>query len=166
MLKRPMTIGLLALASLPAQAEIFKCTDAAGHVMYSNVASKGCTKMNLEPISTIPAASKAAQRKTPSPAGFPRVEENTQKARDNDRRKILEQEQSAEQKNLDEAKKFVEAEVALPQERMQGAGSTRRRCRNARSRSATRSSCTNAISKRSAGIAEPALRRRYRGTHA
>ena len=64
MLKRLMTIGLLALASLPAQAEIFKCTDAAGHVMYSNVASKGCTKMNLEPISTIPAGSKAAP-KTP-----------------------------------------------------------------------------------------------------
>jgi RNA polymerase primary sigma factor len=62
MLKRLMTIGLLALASLPAQAEIFKCTDAAGHVMYSNVASKGCTKMNLEPISTIPAASKAAPK--------------------------------------------------------------------------------------------------------
>jgi multidrug resistance efflux pump len=122
MLKRLKMIGLLALASLPAQAEIFKCTDAAGHVMYSNVASKGCTKMNLEPISTIPAASKAAP-KTPSPAGFPRVEENTQKARDNDRRKILEQEQSAEQKNLEEAKKkLAEAEVALPQERMQGGG--------------------------------------------
>ena len=45
--------------------------------------------------SETPAASKAAP-KTPSPAGFPRVEENTQKARDNDRRKILEQEQSAD----------------------------------------------------------------------
>ena len=72
MLKRPTMIGLLALASLPAQAEIFKCTDAAGHVTYSNVASKGCAKMNLEPISTVPAAKPAPR--TPTPAGFPRVE--------------------------------------------------------------------------------------------
>jgi hypothetical protein len=121
MLKRPITVGLLALASLPAQADIFKCTDAAGHVTYSNVASKGCAKMNLDPVSTIPAAKPAP--KTPTPAGFPRVEENAQKARDNDRRKILEQELAAEEKNLDEAKKkLAEGEIALPQERMQGGG--------------------------------------------
>jgi len=121
MLKRPTMIGLLALASLPAQAEIFKCTDAAGHVTYSNVASKGCAKMNLEPISTVPAAKPAPR--TPTPAGFPRVEENTQKARDNDRRKILEQEQAAEQKNLEDAKKrLAEADVAQPQERTAGGG--------------------------------------------
>lgn len=119
MLKRPMTIGLLALASLPVQAEIFKCTDAAGHVTYSNVSTKGCTKMNLEPISTIPTSKPAAR--TPTPAGFPRVEDNTQKARDNDRRKILEQEMATEQKNLEEAKKkLVDGEIARPEERMQG----------------------------------------------
>jgi len=123
MLKRLKMIALLALASLPAQAEIFKCTDAAGHVMYSNVASKGCTKMNLEPISTIPAASKAAP-KTPSPAGFPRVEENTQKARDNDRRAILEKELANEQKNLEAAKRELSEQENLvaPDERIAGGG--------------------------------------------
>lgn len=121
MLKRPIIVGLLAVASLPAQADIFKCTDAAGHVTYSNVASKGCAKMNLDPVSTIPATKPAP--KAPTPAGFPRVEENTQKARDNDRRKILEQELAAEEKNLEEAKrKLAEGEIAQPQERMQGGG--------------------------------------------
>lgn len=113
------TLGLLALASLPAQAEIYKCTDAAGHVTYSNVATKGCAKMNLEPISTIPAAKPAA--KTPTPAGFPRVEENTQKARDSDRRKILEQEQATEQASLEAArKKLAEAEEPRPEDRNVG----------------------------------------------
>ena len=121
MLTRSMTIGLLALASLPAQADIFKCTDAAGHVTYSNVASKGCSKMNLDPISTVPSAKPAAR--TPTPAGFPRVEDNAQKARDSDRKKILEQELAAEEKGLEDAKKkLAEGEIALPQERMQGGG--------------------------------------------
>jgi hypothetical protein len=121
MLKRPMTIGLLALAALPVQAEIFKCTDPTGHVTYSNVGSKGCAKMNLDPISTVPAA-KPAMR-APTPAGFPRVEDSTQRARDGDRRKILEQEQAAEQKALDEAKKRVaEAEEPQPTDRISGGG--------------------------------------------
>ncbi|MFC5299883.1 DUF4124 domain-containing protein [Azospira restricta] len=113
------TIGLLALASLPAYAEIYKCTDASGHVTYSNVATKGCAKMNLDPISTIPAAKPAA--KAPTPAGFPRVDEGAQKARDSDRRKILDQELAAEQKNLDDAKKrLAEAEEPRPEDRNVG----------------------------------------------
>lgn len=118
-MRKGLTIGLLALAALPAQAEIFKCTDASGHVTYSNVASKGCARLNLDPISTVP-ATKAAT-KTPTPSTFPRVEESTQKSRDTDRRKILEQERATEQKSLDEArKKLAEAEQPLPQERNPG----------------------------------------------
>lgn len=118
-MRRSLTIGLLALVAVPAYADIYKCTDAAGHVTYSNVATKGCAKMNLEPISTIPPARPAA--KAPTPAGFPRVEENVQKARDNDRRKILEQEQAAEQKNLEEAKKrLTDAEIPQPEDRNAG----------------------------------------------
>lgn len=115
---RFLTVCLLSLAPLPAAAEIFKCTGADGHITYSNVQTKGCTRLNLEPISTVPAVKVPPK---PSPAGFPRVEENTQKARDSDRRKILEQEQEAEQKALDDAKKkLAEAEVARPEERVVG----------------------------------------------
>jgi len=116
-----LTFGLLALAALPAYADIYKCVDAAGHVTYSNVLIKGCTKLNLEPISTVPAARPAA--KSPTPAGFPRVDDSVQKARDNDRRRILEQERSTEEKNLADAiKRLEEAEVPQPSDRNAGGG--------------------------------------------
>ena len=62
--------------------------------------------------------------KQPTPADFPRVNENQQRARDNDRRAILEQELASEEKNLDSAKKQLaeqEAQV-LPDERIAGGG--------------------------------------------
>ncbi|MBK8523356.1 MAG: DUF4124 domain-containing protein [Betaproteobacteria bacterium] len=118
-MRKCLAIGFLAWAAVPAYAEIYKCTDRDGHVTYSNVASKGCGKLNLDPISSVPGTKPAAR--TPTPATFPRVEDGTQKARDNDRKKILEQELTAEQKSLDDArKKLEEGEIALPQERMQG----------------------------------------------
>lgn len=118
-MRKGLVIGLLALVALPAQADIFKCLDAAGHVTYSNVASKGCARLNLDPISTVPAGKAAAR--TPTPSTFPRVEESTQKSRDTDRHKILEQERATEQKSLDEARKrLAEAEQPLPQERNAG----------------------------------------------
>lgn len=113
------SIALLALAALPAQADIYKCADADGHVTYSNVATKSCRKLNLDPVNATPAA-KAAPR-TPTPATFPRVDDNTQKSRDTDRRRILESELAAEQKNLEQAKKDLAEQEALvlPSERMQ-----------------------------------------------
>lgn len=114
------SIALLALAALPAQADIYKCADADGHVTYSNVATKNCRKLNLDPVNATP-ATKAAP-KTPTPATFPRVDDNTQKSRDTDRRRILESELAAEQKNLEQAKKDLAEQEALvlPSERMQG----------------------------------------------
>jgi hypothetical protein len=113
-------IALLALAVMPVYADIYKCTEADGHVTYSNVATKNCKKLNLDPVNTSPPP--RADTKTPSPAAFPKVNDNTQKARDTDRRRILESELAAEQKNLEQAKKdLAEQEaVVLPGERMQG----------------------------------------------
>ncbi|MCP5268511.1 MAG: DUF4124 domain-containing protein [Zoogloeaceae bacterium] len=120
-MRKALIMSLLVLPALPVQAEIFKCTDNAGHVTYSNVSSKGCTRLNLEPISSGSGGKPAAKAATPS--SFPRVAEDTQRARDNDRRKILEQELATEQKSLDEAKKrLAEGEIAQPNERMQGGG--------------------------------------------
>lgn len=48
----------------------------------------------------------------PSPAGFPRVQEDTQKARDGDRRHILEQELAGEQRNLEQARKDLSEQQA------------------------------------------------------
>lgn len=99
-----LTAGL-GLVALTARAEIYKCTDGAGHITYSNVVSRGCQKLNLEPESVVPSAAKASR--APSPASFPRVPESAQKARDNDRHKILEQELAAEQKSLGDARKAL-----------------------------------------------------------
>ena len=110
-------LGLLAPV-VPAYADIYKCVDDGGHVTYSNVDKKGCKKMNLEPLSTIPGGSapKAASPRpggaTASPSAFPRVSDETQKKRDTDRRTILEQELASEEKNLEQAKKeLVEQEA-------------------------------------------------------
>lgn len=114
------SIALLALAAMPAQADIYKCTDADEHVTYSNVATKNCKKLNLDPVNTAPPVGKAAPR-TPTPATFPKVDDNTQKSRDTDRRRILESELAAEQKNLEQAKKDLAEQEAtvLPGERTQ-----------------------------------------------
>jgi len=118
-MRRSLTIALFALAAQPAWADIYKCTDAKGHVTYSNVATKGCSRLNLDPVSTIPVAKPAPRAATPS--DFPKVEAGEQKARDNDRRRILEQELATEQASLEAARKrLVEAEVPQPGDRNVG----------------------------------------------
>ena len=115
------------LAALPVQADVmYQCVDDRGHKSFSNIKSsaKGakCTAMDLGTPVTVPAPKAAA--KTPTPATFPKVDDNTQKARDTDRRRILDSELATEQRNLEEAKKaLVEQEaIILPSERQQYKG--------------------------------------------
>ena len=88
-------------------ADIYKCVSADGQVTYSNIQDKNCKRLSLDPMPpTAPSSATARPAAiTPTPATFPKVEENAQKARDNDRRRILESELEAEQKNLAQAKK-------------------------------------------------------------
>ena len=107
---------LLSLgACLTAHAEIFKHVDADGHVTYSNVPMKGATRLNLEPSTS--GNGKAGQRasSTATPAGFPRVDQSTQKGRDDKRKAILEQELEAERKALDDAKKNLAEDESNPE---------------------------------------------------
>lgn len=90
------------LLSQAASADIYKLVDENGRVTYSNVPIKGAKKLNLEPISTIAAPKPKA---VSTPQNFPRVDNETQKKRDDTRRTILEQELGAEQKLLEEARK-------------------------------------------------------------
>ena len=115
------------LAALPVHADVmYQCVDDSGHKSFSNIKSsaKGakCTAMDLGSPSTVPAtpAAKAAA-KTPTPSDFPKVDDNTQKSRDTDRRRILDSELAAEQKNLAQARKDLAEQEAtvLPNERMQ-----------------------------------------------
>lgn len=103
---------VLTILAAPAAAEIYKCVDAAGHVTYSNVVQKGCTKLELEPLSTIPGQRKSTAA-TASPSSFPKVEAETQKKRDGERRKILEDELATEQRSLDGARKDLAEQEAV-----------------------------------------------------
>ena len=122
---RPQTlccsIALLSLVtgSVHAQA-IYKCTGADGRVTYSNVSTKDCKKLTLDPVNVAPAPASAA--KTPTPASFPKVDDQTQKSRDGDRRRILESELASEQKKAEQERKTLTEKqaIVLPSERMQG----------------------------------------------
>lgn len=114
--------GLSLLAGPTVWADVFKCVDEEGHVTYTNAkpsAKSKCTALSRDQrVSTVPGRSANA----PSPANFPKVDGDTQKARDNDRRKILDQELATEQKSLEQAKKELaeQEDTVLPQERNVG----------------------------------------------
>ena len=97
-------LGLLVLTPALAHADMWKCVDTDGTVRYTNVKgdAKCCKGLTLEPINTAPPPPRAAQQK---PANFPSVDNDTQRQRDAGRRKILEQELSQEQQQLETAKK-------------------------------------------------------------
>lgn len=110
----------LAATAAAAQADVmYQCIDEQGHKTFSNVklVDKGvkCTAMDLGPATTIPAPRPAASpaARPGSPAGFPRVGESAQKERDNDRRRILENELEAERRNLDQARKDLAEQEAI-----------------------------------------------------
>jgi len=125
MMKRFLLLALVA-AGFPAQANtLYKCTGPDGRVTYTNQK----TQQNCEiiaqdkPVSTF-AAPPTQRPRQATPADFPRVNGDQQKARDNDRRAILERELANEQKNLEAAKKELteQENTVLPEERVQGGG--------------------------------------------
>ncbi|MEO8158919.1 MAG: DUF4124 domain-containing protein [Betaproteobacteria bacterium] len=114
---------LLALALLQsvAWAETCKYQDSEGRVIYSNTPHnppKGAKKIKCfeEPVSRQAPADTNTQSKStnaetrPKP---PRVSEDTQKTRDNERRRILEQEVADEITQLSRAKEELAAQEAV-----------------------------------------------------
>lgn len=100
---------LLAAFAVPAAAQtIYRCTDANGGMLISNTrVDKSCKAVVSSPDSTLPApkAKPGGAAATPTPGSFPRIPEDTQKARDTDRKRILEQELATEQRSLDQAQR-------------------------------------------------------------
>ncbi|MDR2614492.1 MAG: DUF4124 domain-containing protein [Candidatus Accumulibacter sp.] len=105
---RAAVVLLLAAVSLARAEAMYQCVDESGHKTFSNVKpsdkSIKCTTLDFEPITSVPAPPKPSAGAA-SPAKFPRVGESAQKARDQDRRHILENELRAERQNLEQAKK-------------------------------------------------------------
>jgi Domain of unknown function (DUF4124) len=86
-----------------AVADICKYVDAEGNMHYTNVApEKGWKKLSCG-VGEEPRGEKSA-RASPTPSGFPKVDADTQRARDGLRRKVLSDELETEEKLLTEAR--------------------------------------------------------------
>lgn len=102
-----LTCGSLAL---PAHAEVWKCIDADGHVTYTNNKgnTKGCQPLTVElPVSTVPAVRPPPRAPATTPQTFPRVDSDTQKSRDDSRKRILEDELAKEEQALQQARQAL-----------------------------------------------------------
>jgi len=112
-MKKHLFLLLITLtASTTALAEIYKHVDADGRVTYSNIKSKGATRLEIDPdannISNDRAKAKSsstANKRTATPDSFPRVDKDMQNQRDGKRRSILQSELDAEKAALEDAKK-------------------------------------------------------------
>ena len=102
-------LALLIVCPGLVQAEIYKAVDENGHVTYSSTPIKGGKKLNLEPLPTMDAPPPA------SPSGFPRVDGETQRNRDDTRYMILQNELSEEERMLEEARKNLQEGEANPE---------------------------------------------------
>ena len=103
--------GMLTTAALAQSSDIFVCVDEHGQKVFQNTGnSKNCKRMDVQPILTVPASRvpqsrngvqpAVEQRSSVSPASFPRVDGETQRTRDSDRRRILEDELRGEEERL------------------------------------------------------------------
>jgi hypothetical protein len=110
---------MLGWAIRPAAAEIWECIDDSGNKRFTNIKaeSKGCKLLSVSAPNTVgnkPSSPKGeAARQSPAPKDFPRVDTNTQRQRDNDRLRILEQEFANEQRLLDQARKELSAQESV-----------------------------------------------------
>jgi hypothetical protein len=107
----------LGLASGASHAEIYECVDPSGNKVFTNIKAeaKGCKALNILPPNTVPAPKSSGKgaAASPTPPNFPKVNAQQQQQRDNDRRRILEQELANEQKLLDQAKKELAEQEAV-----------------------------------------------------
>jgi hypothetical protein len=105
-------LALIALSGAAQAQQIYLCVDASGHKELTDT-RKGanCKPLDL-PNPSIPAPAREGSRLRPPPAApaaapgsFPRVDSAEQKARDADRRAILNDELNTETKKLAELRK-------------------------------------------------------------
>jgi hypothetical protein len=128
-MKLPYLFLMCALCQAEqAQAEIYKRVDAEGRVTYSSTPLKGATRLYLAPLAervspeqiAAPAVNSSVSqpmraRRNEEVANFPRVDSLTQRGRDNTRRRILEDELSAEQKALADMQKKISDSLNNPE---------------------------------------------------
>lgn len=116
------SLALLAAWVAPTAAAnvLYKCTNASGVVLYTNQksADRKCEVLSrtpaVPPAPTSAAAPGRPKATQPSPADFPKVSSNEQKARDGDRRAILDRELANETTHLEKARRELAAAASQP----------------------------------------------------
>ena len=116
-LLRLLLLAGLAAHEARADSVIYKCVDQNGRVEFTDINKPGCKVLDLPGyVASTPApAPRAAPAVTmrqgaarapaaTAPSNFPRVDNATQRARDDDRRAILQDELRSEEKKLAELK--------------------------------------------------------------
>ena len=109
-MKLRLLVAALCVCPMLVHADIYKGVDENGHVTYSSEPIKGGKKLYLEPLPTM-----APPANVQAPADFPKVDSETQRARDDTRRKISQDELDAEQRLLDEAMQNLKDGEANPE---------------------------------------------------
>jgi hypothetical protein len=116
-----VTLIVIAFSS-NAFAEIYKRVDADGRITYSNIKTKGATRLEFDPDANNIAndrpkssSKSASNQRTPTPEGFPKVDKQTQNQRDGKRQEILQNELDSEKVALEEAKKAYAEGEAKPE---------------------------------------------------
>jgi hypothetical protein len=102
----------LAHPGARADSTVYKCVDKSGRVEFTDINKPGCKALDLPgympaPRAPAPSASpspavtmRQGAKPAASPTNFPRVDSATQRARDDDRRTILDEELRAEEGKL------------------------------------------------------------------
>ncbi len=121
---KKLILALSVLLPLTAAAStLYKCTDESGVVLYTNQKTnkKSCTVLSYQapPPSSAANGTKPRAAAAPTPSDFPRVSGSEQKARDSDRRAILDKELANELQNLEKAKKALGDAANQPPDKLQ-----------------------------------------------
>jgi len=106
----PRCLSLIAAVLIAAEVSaqgVYLCTLPNGAREYRNTGdTRGCRKLDLEAISTIPSPpSPPPQARASMDPSFPRIESQIQKRRDQDRMQILLEEVRAEESKLSELRR-------------------------------------------------------------
>jgi hypothetical protein len=114
---RCLFLACLLALSPALRAEIYECMESSGSKLFTSdpkeAKAKGCKAMNLGAPNTISTGKPPAKTGAPTPKDFPKVDKDTQKQRDNDRRRLLEQELASEEKLLAQAKKELAEQESI-----------------------------------------------------
>jgi len=110
-----LAVAETAYAQPTGGGTVWRCTEQDGRAHYTNIKKetegKQCTVVTKEVsvVSGPPVRERSAA--TPTPPNFPRVDKDTQRSRDDGRRRILEDELTTEERSLNDAKsKLAEQE--------------------------------------------------------